>query len=69
MILHANKLRPSMPLRTELHLRKLCRPHTARTNIPHLPRLHQIVKSFHRLLNRHVRVETVNLEEVNIWSI
>lgn len=66
MILHANELGPPILLRHKLHLRKLHRPHTTRTNIPDLPALDQIMQSLHCLLDRRVLIESVDLQQVDV---
>lgn len=50
MVLHAHKLRPAILLSHKLHLRKLHRPHTTRTDVPDLSALNQIMERLHCLL-------------------
>ncbi len=69
MILHADELRPPSLLRHELQARKLRRPHAARPDIPHLAAAHQVVQRLHRLLGGRMRVEAVDLQEVDIRRV
>ena len=69
MVLHADKLRPPSLFRHELHLRKLRRPHGARTDIPYLPTLDQIVQRLHRLCDGRLGIEAVYLQQIDIRRV
>lgn len=69
VILHADKFRPAILLSNELQLRKLDCPHTARANIPYLPALNKIVKCLHGLLEWGSRVESMNLQKVDVVEV
>ena len=69
MILHADKFRPPILLRAKLHHGKLIRPHGARANVPDFSALHQIMQCAHRLLDWNSRIEAVDLQQVEIWSV
>jgi hypothetical protein len=52
-----------------LQLRKLHSPHRTRTNIPYLPTPNQIMQRLHRLLKRSIRIETVDLQQINVLQV
>lgn len=66
MVLHRNELCPPMLLGGELHRGELIGPHGAGPNVSYLPGLHEVMKCFHGLFNRHTVVETMNLEKVEV---
>lgn len=55
MVLHADKLGPSVLLGTELHQCELIGPRRASPNIADLVYLDQIMESFHGLFNRECK--------------
>jgi hypothetical protein len=67
--LHAHELRPAILLSRVLHFRELIRPHAARADVADLPLLDEIVQRFHRLLHRNRRVESVDLQQIDIRGL
>lgn len=67
--LHAHKLRPAVLLGARLHHGELPRPHAARADIVHFPHLDQIMQRLHRFLDRRVRIEAVDLQQIHILGI
>lgn len=64
--LHANELGPALALRDVIEHGKLPGPHAARSDVPHLAALHQVVESLHRLFGGSLRIEAVDLKEVDV---
>lgn len=69
MILHANELGPVVLLSDKLHLRELIGPHRTCSDVSDFAGFYEIVKGFHRFFNGNIRVEAVDLEEVEVWRI
>ena len=69
MVLHAHELGPPVLLRHELHPRKFYSPHRARADISDLAALDEIMQGFHRLLERNLGVEAVDLEKVEVVEL
>lgn len=66
MVLHGHELRPAVPLGGVLHLGELPGVHRTGPDVADLARLDQVVQRLHRLLDRGVRVEAVDLVEVDV---
>lgn len=69
VVLHADELGPSVLLSAVLHQRELPRPHAARADVVHLACTHEIVQSLHGLFNWCVRVEAVDLQQVEVLQL
>ena len=61
VVLHANKSSPPIVLGDSLHHGKLVSPHGACADVMDLAALHEVVESFHRLCNRRIVIEAVDL--------
>jgi hypothetical protein len=59
-------LRPPVLLSCELHHRELVRPHAAGADVIYFTHLDKVVEGLHCFFNRCDRVETVDLEEVEV---
>ena len=66
MILHADEFRPAMKPGRVQRLRKLPGIHGGRPNITDLAVLPDIVQGLQRLLDRRLRIPSVNLIEVDV---
>jgi hypothetical protein len=69
MVLHRDEPRPAGALGGMLRLGELPRVHAARTDVAGLARAYDLVECAHRLLDRRVRVVTVNLVQVDVLEI
>ena len=58
-----------MPLRDLVEERKLPGAHRARADVAHLASLDEVVEGLHGLLGRRVRVEAVDLVEVDVRGV
>ena len=68
-VLHAHERRPAILLRNRVHFRELPGPHRACANVPNLSTLDKIMKRFHCLCNGRVRIEAVDLQEVDVCRL
>lgn len=66
LVLHAHEGRPAVQLGDVLHLGELPCPHARRADVPGLPGLDDVVQRLHRLLDGRVRVEAVDLVQVDV---
>jgi hypothetical protein len=57
---------PAVAFGDVLHLGELPRPHRRRADVAGLAGLHHVVQGFHGLVDRGVRVEAVDLVEVDV---
>lgn len=64
--MHRNELGPPILLRTELHHRKLIRPHRRGPEVPDLARSNKIMERSHRLFDWGVRIKPMNPEDINV---
>jgi hypothetical protein len=69
MVLHADELGPAILFCYELHLRKLYSPHGACADVVHLAGPDQIVQRLHCLLNRGMRIESMDLQKIDVVGI
>ena len=58
-----------MLLSHELQACELRGPHAGRADVAHLAAADEVVESFHRLFDRGVGVEAVDLEEVDVGRV
>ena len=66
MVLHRHESRPATRLCDVQHLRKLPAVHARGADVERLAGLHDVVQRFERLLDRRLRVEAMDLVEVDI---
>jgi len=66
VVLHADELRPTVEFGGVLRLAELPGPHRRRPDVANLARLDHVVQGLHRLLDRSVMVEPVDLVEVDV---
>jgi len=69
LILHAHELRPTILLCDLIHLRKLPCSHGARSDVSDFSRLYEVVERLHRLVDRRLWVEAVDLKEVDVREL
>ena len=69
LVLHADELGPAVLLGDELEPGELGRPHAAGADVADLAGLDKVVQGLHGLLQRHVGVEAVDLQQVDVRSI
>ena len=69
VVLHANELRPPVPLGAVLHLCELIGPHRTRPDVSHLAASDEIVQGLHCFLDRRFLVEAVYLQQVDIVGL
>lgn len=69
MVLHANELGPSVLLCNKLHLCKLHCPHGARSNVPDLSALYQVMQRLHRFFYGCILVEAMDLQQIDVVSV
>jgi len=69
MILHAHEFCPSIPLRDVLQRGKLVRPHAAGTDVADFAGADEGVERGHGFFRWGVRVEAVDLEEVEVRGV
>ena len=66
-VLHADEFRPVVHAGRVLHLHQLVSPHGAGTDVAHFSRFDDVVEGFHGFSDGCVGVETVDLEEVDVF--
>ena len=66
MVLHRNELRPMVAFGGALHFCKLPREHARGSDVTHATAAHDIVQRLHRFFDRRVRIETVNLIQIQV---
>jgi beta-glucosidase len=66
LVLHRHELRPPVHLRGVLELRELPGPHRGGADVAGLARLDHVVQRLHGLLGRRLRVEAVDLVQVDV---
>jgi hypothetical protein len=69
VILHADELGPSILLSSKLQLRKLYSPHRTGADVSHFSAPDQIVQRFHCLLKRGIRIEAMDLQQINVVQV
>lgn len=69
MILHADELRPAVLLGRVLQQRELPGPHAGGADVVHFPGTHEVVQGLHGFLQGRVRVEAVDLQEVEVVEL
>ena len=69
VVLHRHELRPSVLLGHKLHRGELVSPHAAGADVADLAARDQVVQGFHGLLDRHSRVEAVDLEQIDVGRV
>lgn len=69
MILHRYELGPTLSLRRMLKDRELMCPHGASAYVAYHTGLDHVVQCLHRLFGRDCRVESVDLEDVDVGCI
>ena len=69
LVLHADELRPAMKLGRLLHLGELPSPHRRRADVACFAGLDHVVQRFHCLVNWSVRIEAVNLVQVDVVGV
>src|SRR5664280_511261 len=66
LVLHRDEAGPAAEVGRVLHRGELPRVHAGRADVAHLPGLDHVVESFHRLFDRRLGVEAVDLVEVDV---
>lgn len=64
--LHTDELGPAALLRRIVQQCKLPGTHAARPDVANLPALNQVVESLHNLLGWSLRIEAMDLQEVDV---
>jgi len=68
-VLHRNRPRVSLPVGDHDHLRELVGGHGRAADVAHLARLNDLVERVHRLLDRRVRIEAMELVDVDVIGL
>lgn len=69
MVLHADEFRPAVLLGRVLEQGELPGPHAGRADVVHFSGAHEVVESLHGLFEGSVRVEAVDLQEVEVGEL
>lgn len=69
LVLHTDKLCPSILLGYKLHSSELRCPHTRSTDVSYFSGLYEIMERFHSLFDWGVRVKAMNLEEIKVVGV
>ena len=69
VVLHTNELRPAVLLGRVLQQRELPGPHAGGADVVHFPGTHEVVQGLHGFFQGRVRVEAVDLQEVEVVEL
>jgi hypothetical protein len=69
VVLHADEFRPAVPLGGVLQQGELPGPHAAGADVVHFAGAHEVVQGQHCFFDRGVRVEAVDLQQVEVVQL
>jgi len=69
VVLHADEFRPAVLLGGVLQQRELPRPHAGGADVVHFSGAHEVVQSLHGFFEGRVRVEAVDLQQVEVVEL